>query len=77
MKRKNALVACEYSGTVRDALENAGWNAGFMPFSMLFRDEKGNTKKDWRGFHREWANPIIVGSKLKEYNKIINQIKTI
>ena len=23
----NVLVACEYSGIVRDAFENAGWNA--------------------------------------------------
>ncbi len=27
MIQRNVLIACEHTGTVRDAFENAGWNA--------------------------------------------------
>lgn len=41
--------------------------AGFVPYAMLFRDEKGETDQTWRAFQREWCRPQIVGAKLKEY----------
>ena len=40
--------------------------AGFFPFAMLYRDETGNYNKKWKQFQREWANPYIVGYKLKK-----------
>lgn len=40
--------------------------AGFMPYAMLYRDEKGETTKDWKKFQREWLRPAIVGTKYKE-----------
>jgi hypothetical protein len=36
-----------------------------MPFAMLYRDRTGNCDAQWKRFQREWANPVIVGSKLK------------
>lgn len=40
--------------------------AGFMPFSMLYRDEAGKTDPAWQRFHREWCRPQIVGAKMRE-----------
>ncbi len=39
---------------------------GFMPFAMLYRDRSGQYNKEWRKFQGEWANPIIVGYKMKQ-----------
>lgn len=39
---------------------------GIMPFAMLWKNDKGETKKDWRQFQRHWAAPVIVGSKMKK-----------
>jgi hypothetical protein len=33
--------------------------AGFMPFAMLWRNDKGEYEQKWRQFQRQWANPII------------------
>jgi hypothetical protein len=41
------------------------WNAGFMPFSMLFRNDDGNPDPQWKKFHRQWANPFIIATNLK------------
>ena len=37
-------------------------NLGLMPHAMLFNRRP---EKEWRRFQREWANKIIVGSKMK------------
>jgi len=42
------------------------WAAGFFPFGMLYRDEKGETQQEWRQFQRIWARPQIINQKLKE-----------
>ena len=42
------------------------WAAGFFPFAMLYRDEKGEVSKDWKTFQRLWARPQIIGAMLKE-----------
>lgn len=44
------------------------WGAGFMPMAMLYRDQKGDQPKEWERFQREWANPIITASKVKEFD---------
>lgn len=36
---------------------------GVMPMAMLYRGEDGKYDKQWRRFQREWANPIILGTK--------------
>lgn len=44
-------------------------SAGFTPFAMLYRDESGKYRQDWRKFQREWANMYITFSKIKEAGK--------
>lgn len=44
------------------------WDAGFLPMAMLYRDQKGDQPKEWERFQREWANPIITASKVKEFD---------
>jgi hypothetical protein len=39
--------------------------AGFFPFAMLWRNEKGEYKREWKQFQRQWANPIITACNLK------------
>ena len=41
------------------------WTAGFFPFSMLYRDEKGEVQQEWRQFQRMWVRPQIVNRMLK------------
>ncbi len=44
--------------------------AGFVPFAMLYRDERGNVSADWKKFQREWANAVIAGKHFDElWNK--------
>ena len=41
--------------------------AGFVPYAMLYRDKDGKVDEVWRAFQREWCRPIIVGSRVSEY----------
>ena len=41
------------------------WNAGFMPFAMLYKNDQGDTDKEWRRFQRVWARPAITRSRMK------------
>jgi hypothetical protein len=43
--------------------------AGFFPFAMLWKNEKGEENHEWRQFQRQWANPIITAVNSK---KILN-----
>jgi hypothetical protein len=36
---------------------------GIYPMAMLWRDESGNTAKEWRSFQRQWARPAIIASR--------------
>lgn len=40
--------------------------AGFMPYAMLYRDEKGHVDKERAKFQREWLRPAIVSKKFGE-----------
>lgn len=40
--------------------------AGFFPYAMLYRDEKGERDPEWMKFQREWCRAPIVGTKIKE-----------
>ena len=44
------------------------WKAGFFPFAMLYRDEKGEVRQEWKQFQRLWARPQIINQLLKEEN---------
>ncbi|MDR2887687.1 MAG: hypothetical protein LBV26_06795 [Bacteroidales bacterium] len=62
-------VLCGYRGDTFDKAERRmyqAWEAGFFPFAMLYRDFKGEYKQDWKQFQRQWANPFITATKLKE-----------
>lgn len=67
-KKAYSYVLCGFPGDTFEKAEKRmweAWDAGFVPCSMLYRDFKGETSKEWRKFHREWANPTIRGIKLK------------
>lgn len=66
----HAYTLCGYPGDTFDLAEQrmlACLDANFLPMAMLFRDKQGNTEQRWRQFQREWANPIILGVKAKEF----------
>ena len=43
---------------------------GFFPQAMLLdRGEGKHNKLEWRRFQREWANKVIVGTKMKQYRQ--------
>jgi hypothetical protein len=74
-KKSNQIARCYvligYRGDTFEKAEKRlwqTWEAGFMPFAMLYRDKTGSYNQDWKRFQREWANPYIVGSKLKNEN---------
>lgn len=67
-QRAACYVLIGYQGDTMDKAEKRlrdTWKAGFLPYAMLYRDEKGNTEQEWRQFQRLWVRPEIVVSKLK------------
>lgn len=63
-----SYVLIGYPGDTFDSAEKrlcGAWDAGFFPFAMLYRDEKGDVPDDWKKFQRVWARPQIVASQLK------------
>jgi len=40
---------------------------GFFPMAMLWKNKNGDTTIEWKRFQRKWANPFIVGTKIKKY----------
>jgi len=50
---------------------------GFTPFAMLYRDDKGEYKNDWRKFQRSWARPAaIFATGAETQNNIIYKQET-
>ena len=41
------------------------FEAGFIPFAMLYRDGKNEPSKDWKRLARVWARPAIIFAKMK------------
>lgn len=69
---ENRKAACYILiGYPKDTFDNAltrihqTIKAGFFPFAMLWRNEKGDYKKEWKQFQRQWANPIITSINIK------------
>ncbi len=67
------VMACyNLIGYKGDTLEKANTRlnqtikAGFMPYAMLYRDEKGKVDREWAKFQREWLRPAIVSTKFGE-----------
>ena len=72
-ERKSHKACCYvligYRGDTMEAAEKRlrdAWKAGFIPYAMLYRDEKGSVDSEWRKFQRLWVRPAIVMSQLKE-----------
>lgn len=45
------------------------WQAGFVPYGMLYKDKDGSADKDWKQFQRQWCRPIIAMANLKLNNR--------
>jgi hypothetical protein len=70
-KTSNHQMCCYvligYSGDTFDKAEQRlteTIEAGFMPYAMLYRDEKGLVNCEWKKFQREWLRPKIVATKM-------------
>jgi len=72
IKRFNNVYRCYVlMGYQHDTIDQARCrlesvvSLGFMPQAMLY-----NRRKDvlWRRFQREWANPTILGTKMRDYD---------
>ena len=69
---RESHVACSYvlvgyPGDTMDAAEvrlRESWVAGFFPFAMLYRDERGDADRDWRRFQKAWCRPPAVATML-------------
>lgn len=62
-------VLIGYPGDTMDAAQKRlldTWDAGFLPFAMLYRDKSGNTDSEWRKFQRLWVRPEIICSRMKQ-----------
>ena len=62
-------VLIGYPGDTMDAAQKRlldTWNAGFLPFAMLYRDKSGNADSAWRKFQRLWVRPEIICSRMKQ-----------
>lgn len=66
--RASCYVLIGYPGDTMEAAEKRlrdTWRAGFIPFAMLYRDEKGIVNREWGKFQRMWLKPNIVTARLK------------
>jgi len=62
-------VLVGYAGDTMEKAEKRlrdTWKAGFFPFAMLYRNEKGEVRQEWKKFQRLWARPQIISQMLKE-----------
>jgi hypothetical protein len=68
----NCYVLIGYRGDTFEKAEarmHQTIHAGFMPFAMLYRDDRGDRDPKWMTYQRTWANPIIVGKKVEQIRK--------
>jgi hypothetical protein len=67
--RAACYVLVGFAGDTMDAAGarlRTAWEAGFVPYAMLYRDETGAVDSSWRRFQRAWLRPEIVISRLKK-----------
>jgi len=63
-----AYVLIGYPGDTMDKAETRlrdAWAAGFFPFAMLYRDERGEADREWRRFQKSWCRPPAVATMLR------------
>ena len=61
-------VLLGYRGDTFSAAEKRlkdAWRAGFMPYAMLYRDDRGQAPEGWKDFYRTWSRPQMVAAQLK------------
>ena len=65
-------------GYPKDTIDNARkrlldtWQAGFMPFAMLWKNKAGDVSPEWRRFSRVWSRPAITKAHIKQmFNEFI------
>jgi hypothetical protein len=74
LKSRKKLCYC-LIGYPKDTFEKAEkrlidiLKAGFIPFAMLYKNEKGEEDETWRRFQRLWSRPAIIVSRNKEFFK--------
>ena len=49
-------------------------DAGFLPYAMLWKNDKGEERKEWKRFQREWSNFTITAYKMKNHYKSTQKI---
>jgi len=62
-----AYVLVGYPGDTMDKAEvrlRESAAAGFFPFAMLYRDERGIADREWRRFQKSWCRPPAVATML-------------
>lgn len=68
----HALRAYVLCGWPADTIEaaamrmNQAMEAGFLPMSMLYRDQSGKRDPRWQKWARQWARPSIAASKAEK-----------
>ena len=68
-RKAYCYVLIGYEGDTMEKAEKRlrdAWAAGFFPFAMLYRNERGEVRKEWKQFQRLWVRPAIINQKLKE-----------
>ena len=62
-------VLIGYPGDTMEAAEMRlfdTWNAGFLPFAMLYRNEAGEVDVEWKRFQRLWVRPEIICRRMRD-----------
>ena len=62
-------VSCLFSYE-KSRAEELATACGATPYAMLYRDETGETSRDWQAFQRQFARPAISHSILKGKTEI-------
>ena len=72
VKHKSHQLSCYvligYRGDTYEKAEKRlrdTWQAGFMPYAMLYRDKDGSIDNEWSKFQRQWCRPMIIMANLK------------
>ena len=66
--RAACYVLIGFSGDTMERAERrlrAVWDAGFVPYAMLYRDNSGKVDSEWSSFQRSWLRPAMVMARLK------------
>jgi hypothetical protein len=67
-----AYVLIGYEGDTFEQAEKRLYEtmeAGFLPFSMLYRDKSGERDPAWVKFSWPWARPIAIAAKYKAFSE--------